>query len=440
MRANEQARRAWPTGHTTSLLKTAAAAGHAYAKALRTVKSCVGSTWCRYGLQDSVGFAVRVEERYRGVRAPHKLKSAVSGCVRECAEAQCKDFGLIATEAGYNLYVCGNGGAKPAHGKLLAVDKSEDEIIKIVDRFLMFYIRTAGPLIRTARWLEEMEGGFDYLKAVIMDDKLGINDSLEKEMEQLVKSYKCEWTEVVKNPEVRKRFTQFVNEPDVKEQGIEFIDVRGQRRPADWPKQVAAKPDDLAEALKTLPAALQTAAQMNGAIPNLQDPADSTEQVAWNKQRISIAWVRLASVADVPRNSGSAVLYGKVQLAIFNFAARGEWYATSAMCPHKNAFVMNQGLLGDSAGVPKVACPMHKKNFALTSGECMTGEVLQLPVFPVKVEGDDVYVLLPPQKELDDVLATELYKICATSSNGGCGGCSTAPDTTKDGGKPLTAV
>jgi len=164
--------------------------GHAYAKALRTVKSCVGSTWCRYGLQDSVGFAVRVEERYRGIRAPHKLKGAVSGCVRECAEAQCKDFGLIATEAGYNIYVCGNGGAKPAHGKLIAVDKTEAESLKIVDRFLMFYIRTAGPLTRTARWLEEMEGGFDYLKSVIIDDKLGICDSLEQEMDKLVSSYK----------------------------------------------------------------------------------------------------------------------------------------------------------------------------------------------------------------------------------------------------------
>ena len=84
--------------------------GHAYGKALRTVKSCVGSTWCRYGVQDSVGFAIRVENRYKGLRSPHKLKSAVSGCIRECAEAQSKDFGLIATEQGYNLYVCGNGG------------------------------------------------------------------------------------------------------------------------------------------------------------------------------------------------------------------------------------------------------------------------------------------------------------------------------------------
>ncbi len=89
--------------------------GHAYGKALRTVKSCVGSTWCRYGVQDSVSMAIRVEERYRGLRSPHKLKMAVSGCTRECAEAQGKDVGVIATENGWNLYVAGNGGARPQH-------------------------------------------------------------------------------------------------------------------------------------------------------------------------------------------------------------------------------------------------------------------------------------------------------------------------------------
>ncbi|HEY9197077.1 MAG TPA: nitrite reductase large subunit NirB, partial [Mucilaginibacter sp.] len=94
--------------------------GHAYGKALRTVKSCVGSTWCRFGLHDSVSFAIEVEERYKGIRAPHKIKGGVSGCVRECAEAQSKDFGIIATEKGWNLYVCGNGGSKPQHAQLLA--------------------------------------------------------------------------------------------------------------------------------------------------------------------------------------------------------------------------------------------------------------------------------------------------------------------------------
>jgi len=104
--------------------------GHAYGKALRTVKSCVGSSWCRYGVQNSVDFAITVENRYKGLRSPHKMKSAVSGCTRECAEAQCKDFGMIATEHGYDLYVAGNGGMNPRHGALLASGIDEATTLK----------------------------------------------------------------------------------------------------------------------------------------------------------------------------------------------------------------------------------------------------------------------------------------------------------------------
>ena len=323
------------------------------------------------------------------------------------------------------------GSVQPAHGKLLAVDKSEDEILKICDRFLMFYIATASPLQRTARWLEEMEGGFDYLKAVVMDDSLGICAELEAQMDALVDSYKCEWAEVVKDPEARKKFTQFVNEPEKMERGIEFIDMRGQLRPADWPKQVDEVSPEISEPLKELPGVLQGAVSMNGSIPTFPSGSDqgwSSGQgfATGHKDWSSVAWVRLASVADVPKNSGATVMYGAVQLTIYNFAARGEWYASHGMCPHKNAFVMNQGLLGDAAGVPKVACPMHKKNFALATGECMTDEDLSLPVFPVKVQGDDVFVLLPPTSELDAKLATDLYKICASGCSGGCGGSSSA--------------
>src|SRR5690606_1072538 len=171
----------------------------------------VGSTWCRYGVQDSVGFAVRVEERYKGLRSPHKLKSAVSGCVRECAEAQSKDFGLIATEKGWNLYVCGNGGMKPRHADLLAADIDEDTAIRYIDRFLMYYIQTADPLTRTARWLEKLEGGLDHLKDVVLHDALGLADEFEREMDALVEAYTCEWAEVVNDPEKRRMFTHFAN-------------------------------------------------------------------------------------------------------------------------------------------------------------------------------------------------------------------------------------
>ncbi|GAA4413264.1 nitrite reductase large subunit NirB [Nibrella viscosa] len=208
--------------------------GHAYGKALRTVKSCVGSTWCRFGVQDSVSFAVEVEERYKGIRAPHKLKSAVSGCVRECAEAQSKDFGIIATEKGWNLYVCGNGGAKPQHALLLAGDVDKETCIRLIDRFLMFYIKTADPLTRTATWLNKMEGGISYLKAVIVDDVLGIAAELEREMQQLVNAYQCEWKEVVENPELRRRFTHFVNAPEVRDPTVQFESLRSQKRAKEW--------------------------------------------------------------------------------------------------------------------------------------------------------------------------------------------------------------
>jgi nitrite reductase (NADH) large subunit len=208
--------------------------GHAYGKALRTVKSCVGSTWCRFGLHDSVSFAIQIEERYRGLRAPHKIKSAVSGCIRECAEAQSKDFGIIATEKGWNLYVGGNGGSKPQHAVLLAADLDSATCIRYIDRFLMFYIKTADPLTRTATWLNKLDGGITYLRNVVVNDSLGIATELEAEMQSLVDRYKCEWKEVVDNPELRKRFNHFVNAPGEKDPTVKFDHLREQKKAAEW--------------------------------------------------------------------------------------------------------------------------------------------------------------------------------------------------------------
>ncbi|MDQ0377209.1 nitrite reductase large subunit NirB [Amycolatopsis thermophila] len=205
--------------------------GHAYGKSLRTVKSCVGSTWCRYGVQDSVGLAVELELRYRGLRSPHKLKSGVSGCARECAEARGKDFGVIATEKGWNLYVGGNGGALPRHAELLASDLDKDTLITYIDRFLMFYVRTAGRLQRTAPWIEEMDGGLDHLRAVIVDDKLGICDELDAAMAKHVENYADEWRGVIEDPEKLARFTSFVNAPGTPDPTVSFREERDQRVP-----------------------------------------------------------------------------------------------------------------------------------------------------------------------------------------------------------------
>ncbi|MFQ5779673.1 MAG: nitrite reductase large subunit NirB, partial [Nitrospiria bacterium] len=369
--------------------------GHAYGKALRTIKSCVGTTWCRYGVQDSVGFAVRLENRYKGIRAPHKIKSAVSGCVRECAEAQGKDFGLVATEHGYNLYLCGNGGAKPRHADLFAADIDEETAVTYIDRFLIYYIMTADKLTRTSVWLEKLEGGIEHLKEVIIEDKLGICAELDEMMQFLVDSYRCEWAEVVKDPERRKLFRQFVN-TDENESSIEIITERGQQRPADWPSEAVSL-----EQFNTLEHHLLPEA----------DPAQSKQP----------AWVKVGTVSDFPHNGGATIKYGKVQIAVFNFTSRGEWYACQQMCPHKKAFVLSRGIIGDVNGTPKIACPLHKKTFSLGSGECLSGGDYSVRVFPVNLEGEDVYVELPPTDILDQLLATEIGCRLATS-------CNTNPD------------
>ncbi|MFC0266426.1 nitrite reductase large subunit NirB [Kushneria aurantia] len=205
--------------------------GHAYGKSVRTVKSCVGNSWCRYGVQDSVAMALELEHRYKGLRTPHKIKMGVSGCTRECAEAQSKDIGVIATEAGWNLYVCGNGGMRPRHAELFATDIDSDRLVRYIDRFLMFYVRTADKLQRTSVWRESLEGGLDFLKAVIIDDSLGLGEELERQMQHVVDTYECEWANALGDPEKLKRFRTFVNDkcgdPD-----IVNVSERGQPRPA----------------------------------------------------------------------------------------------------------------------------------------------------------------------------------------------------------------
>ncbi len=337
--------------------------GHAYGKALRTVKSCVGTSWCRFGVQDSTSFAIRVEHRYRGLRSPHKLKSAVSGCIRECAEAQSKDFGFIATEEGWNVYVCGNGGANPRHADLLATGVSNDEAIRLIDRFLMYYIQTANPLERTAPWLERLDGGIDYLKRVVVEDALGIAADLEREMQTLVDGYRCEWKEVVENPERRAMFRHFANS-DESDDAIRQVEERGQRRPADWPDEESEQATDA------------------GAGP---------PESEW-------AWRRVGNVEDLPRDSGRAFrLEGGGQIAIFHVASEDRFYATQNRCPHMKDMVLARGLVGSQGDEPKVACPLHKKTFSLRSGKGLSDPAYCLKTYPVEVRVDGVWVKLPPR-------------------------------------------
>ena len=205
--------------------------GHAYGKSLRTVKSCVGSTWCRYGVDDSVGLAIKLENRYKGLRSPHKIKFGVSGCTRECAEAQGKDIGIIATENGWNLYVCGNGGMRPRHAELFASDLDKATLIKYIDRFLMFYIKTGDRLQRTSVWREKMEGGLEYIQDVVINDSLGIAEELEAQMQADIDAYQCEWKTTLSDPERLKRFKHFINSDKV-DDNVVFVEERSQIRPA----------------------------------------------------------------------------------------------------------------------------------------------------------------------------------------------------------------
>jgi nitrite reductase (NADH) large subunit len=348
--------------------------GHAYGKSLRTVKSCVGSTWCRFGLQDSVDMAVLLENRYKGLRAPHKIKMAVSGCVRECAEAQSKDVGLIATEAGWNIFVCGNGGVTPRHADLLASDVDSETAIKYIDRFLMYYVQTADKLTRTAPWLEKLEGGLKHLQDVVINDSLGINDQLEADMQHVVDTYKCEWAETLKDPEKLKMFHHYCNseDPDT----FKYIEVRGQKRPAPWKESYEPLVPESTPGAKT-------------------------------------QWVCFGEASAIPPDGGATLKYGHHQIAVFNFSKAGKWFACQNLCPHKREMVLSRGLLGDIDGLPKVVCPMHKKSFSLETGEGLNDPSFSISTFPVEIREDRIFIELPSEDELDRLHICDPEKVCS---------------------------
>ncbi len=377
----------------TELVNAGMESGHAYAKSLRTVKSCVGTTWCRFGIGDSVGMAIRLEERYKSIRSPHKIKGGVSGCVRECAEAQNKDFGLIATEKGFNLFVGGNGGATPRHSEILAKDVPPDDVIPILDRFLMFYVRTADRLQRTARWVEQLPGGIKYLQKVILEDSLGICAELEKQMQELVGTFFCEWTEVINDPERRKAFQQFGNTAENVEPAVEEITERGQARPTYWAKEPAK---------------------------------DDFKSTKWS----SLTWqpiVMADKFPDLSSGSSHTVKRGDTQLAVFKI--RGKYYASQQMCPHRRTFALSDGLLGETKSTDDackdtkfyVSCPFHKRNYQLnndagaaesTAGSCSNDANMSIATFEAEEREDGyVYLKLPPVEELDGVLGTSKWAV-----------------------------
>jgi nitrite reductase (NADH) large subunit len=320
--------------------------GHAYGKSLRTVKSCVGSSWCRYGVQDSTGLAIELEHRYKGLRSPHKIKMAVSGCTRECAEAQSKDVGVIATDKGWNLYVCGNGGMKPRHADLFASDLDTASLIRTIDRLLMFYIRTADRLQRTSVWMDNLEGGIDYLRAVILEDSLGIGDELDREMAHVIASYQCEWQTTLNSPERLALFRSFVND-DTPDERLQSRMLRGQRQPV---------------------------AQITVADARLP----------------SRPWQAICALESIPENAGIGARLGEQQIALFRFGE--QVFALDNLEPANGAGVLSRGILGDRNGEPMVISPLYKQQIRLRDGCNLEDGAPAVRAWPVKVEAGQVWV------------------------------------------------
>lgn len=307
---------------------------------------------------------------------------SINPCLLE-SSSDTHSFGLIATEKGFNIFVGGNGGASPKHSELLAKDVPPDDVVQILDRYLMFYIRTADKLQRTARWLEKLPGGIKYLKEVILEDKLGICKSLEEQMEELVGTFFDEWTEAIKDPEHRKQFQQFANTKETVE-NMEVEEDRGQLRPVYWAKE-SAKVD--------------------------------FKNTKWT----SLTWQPMIEAShfkdadDTPNGISANVKRGDTQLAIFK--VKGKYYATQQMCPHKRQFVLSDGLIGDDLANNKlwVSCPYHKRNYELSgeqAGRCQNDEEVSIATFPVEEREDGmVYLKLPPVHELDGVLGTSKWMV-----------------------------
>ena len=323
--------------------------GHAYGKAVRTVKSCIGSTWCRYGVQDSVQLAIDLELRYRGLRAPHKIKLAVSGCARECAEAQGKDVGVIATERGWNLYVGGNGGMRPRHAELLAEDLDDDALITAIDRFLMYYVRTADRLERTATWIEKLEGGIEHVREVVLEDSLGLG-------------HRARGRHGPPRRDLRVRVEGHARRPRA---AGPLPHLRQRRRPRPRPR---LRP---------------------GARPA---PAGGAGMTAIEVAGVATArWVDVGPVASFIPDRGTAALVDGRQIAVF-LLADGSLHAIDNHDPISGANVLSRGIVGDRAGVAVVASPIFKQCYELETGRCMDDPEQAVRVHPSRIVDGRVQV------------------------------------------------
>ena len=172
------------------------ASGHAYTKAFRTCKTCVGTDFCRYGLGDSTGLGISIEKRFQGIEAPHKIKAATAGCPRNCSEATTKDLGTVAIDGGrWEVYVGGAAGSRVRKGDVLCVVDSHDEVVTYMGRFTQYYREHARYQERTPGFVERI--GIQTLRQVLVEDSQGICARLDAEIERTVEAYVDPWEEAL---------------------------------------------------------------------------------------------------------------------------------------------------------------------------------------------------------------------------------------------------
>jgi nitrite reductase (NADH) large subunit len=176
--------------------------GHAYGKTLRTVKTCVGSTFCRFGTQDSIQMGIDLERKLEGLNTPAKVKLAVSGCPRNCAEATIKDFGVVAIDGGWELYVGGNGGVKVRAAELLCRVKTEDEVMEFAQAFLQYYREQAKWNERTAEWVQRT--GLESIRAVL--DQPEMRKELVQRIDETLSLHKDPWKDIIEKDQKRELF------------------------------------------------------------------------------------------------------------------------------------------------------------------------------------------------------------------------------------------
>ncbi len=168
--------------------------GHAYTKAFRTCKTCVGTDFCRYGVGDSTALGIAIEKRFQGVESPHKMKLAASGCPRNCAESTTKDLGAVAIEGGkWEVYIGGAAGSRVRKGDILCVVSSHEEVLKYMGRFMQYYRENGRYLERTYDFVERM--GIDKLRKILIENAEGICQRLDEEIQSIVDAYKDPWQE-----------------------------------------------------------------------------------------------------------------------------------------------------------------------------------------------------------------------------------------------------